>query len=269
MTDYYQRLGIRPDCTFDELKRAYYQKAKATHPDHFGGDSAKSEAFKAVLEAFDVLSDPLKRAAYDQRRAAFTFADDTPSPSPAYWQEEAAILDTHADDILEELIVGNTIPRNTTLQTLMLDIERTERFCLFREGKTRFYTGHTVAARAIFEQYLVFAPLNILAHYYRGRCLIRQHHYRAAARAYHEAIRIGARRRPPLHLPRIRRELQALRRYRLGWTTRLRLWWFGDHATDFALPPDEAMRQEVSRAMHNLIRDEQRRVRKQLKAHNS
>ncbi len=260
MPDYYDILGVTADSEFLELKKAYYRKAMACHPDRHGGDPAMAEAFKRLVEAFNVLSDPITRARYDAQRRAWT-PDTRPPAFSEVLQQEAAILDSFADDILEEMIVGNTIPRNTTLQTLMLDLERTERFCMFREGKNLFYSGRIVAASDIFQRYLVFAPLNILAHYYLGRCHALKGRYRRAARAYAEAVRIGTRRRPPLHLPRIRRELDTLRRTRLGLLGRAAAWLKNDAPYIEPLPPDEQVRREVSRAMHNLLREERARAR--------
>lgn len=256
MADFYEILGVAAGCSFDELKRAYYRQAKLCHPDHHGGHPAQAEAFKQLVEAFNTLSDPLARARYDQRRRT-TPANRASGPALDEWLYAASILDTPADDILEELIVGNTLPRNTTLQTLMLDIERTDRFCLFREAKTRFYSGHITQAERLFDAYLRVAPRNILAHYYRGRCLRSAGRYRDAARAYVEAIRIGSRRHPPLQLPRIRRELHDLKRASLGWWTRLQIAWLKIPPPEDHLTPDERMRRDVSRAMRHL---EQERI---------
>lgn len=263
MLDHYERLGIPVGCSFDELKRAYYRQAKQCHPDHHGGDPAKAAAFRHLVEAFNTLSDPLSRARYDQSLHNMP-ANRAFGQNMDAWIYQTAILDTPADDILEELMVGNTIPRNTTLQTLMLDIERTDRFCMFREAKTRFYTGQIAAAASLFDQYLIFAPMNILAHYYRGRCHLHSGRYRAAARSYREAIRIGIRRHPPLQLSRIRRELRALQRTKLGWASRLRLWWSSPDTSDDLLTPDERMRRDVSRAMHKLEQERQKANRPRL-----
>jgi len=257
MPDYYNILGVEPDCGFPELKKAYYRQAMACHPDRFAGNPAKAEAFKHLVEAFNVLSDPLTRAAYDARHGPH----DVDRPYADTLAQETSILDTFADDILEEMIVGNTIPRNTTLQTLLLDLEHTERFCLFREGKTLFYSGDITGATHIFQRYLVLAPFNILAHYFLGRCHLLKGRYRRAAREYAEAVRIGSRRRPPLSLLRIRRELDTLRRTRLGLLSRAAAWWKNDQLFIEPLPPDEQMRREVSRAMHNLLREERNRRR--------
>ncbi|MBN1862922.1 MAG: molecular chaperone DnaJ [Dehalococcoidales bacterium] len=63
--DYYEVLGIRRDASNEEVKRAFRKLAFEYHPDHNRNGDAE-EKFKEVNEAYQVLSDPDKRAAYDQ-----------------------------------------------------------------------------------------------------------------------------------------------------------------------------------------------------------
>src|SRR5579862_8674351 len=64
--DYYEVLGVNRDAGDSEIKSAYRKLAMAHHPDRNPGDHAAEEKFKEASEAYQVLSDPDKRAAYDR-----------------------------------------------------------------------------------------------------------------------------------------------------------------------------------------------------------
>ena len=70
--DYYDLLGVPRGADDAAIKAAYRNLAKEHHPDRHNGCSDKEAHFKAINEAYDVLKDPQKRAAYDRfGRAAF------------------------------------------------------------------------------------------------------------------------------------------------------------------------------------------------------
>jgi len=72
-SDYYELLGVSRDASADELKKAYRKLAVKYHPDKNPGDATAEAKFKEISEAYDILKDEEKRAAYDRYgHAAFT-----------------------------------------------------------------------------------------------------------------------------------------------------------------------------------------------------
>ncbi len=65
-SDYYKVLGVSSNATQGEIKKAYYAKAKESHPDKNEGDPKAAEEFKKISQAYEVLGDEEKRRHYDQ-----------------------------------------------------------------------------------------------------------------------------------------------------------------------------------------------------------
>src|SRR3954462_10306609 len=66
MADYYQTLGVQRGASDAEIKTAYRKLAMRYHPDRNNGSKEAEEKFKEITEAYDVLRDANKRAAYDR-----------------------------------------------------------------------------------------------------------------------------------------------------------------------------------------------------------
>src|ERR687894_2541397 len=69
--DFYAELGVSSTASAEDIKRAYRKLARKLHPDANPGDTRAEARFKAVSEAYGVLSDPDKRKQYDEARSLF------------------------------------------------------------------------------------------------------------------------------------------------------------------------------------------------------
>lgn len=206
MIDHYQRLGVPRGCTFQALKQAYRTRAKACHPDRFRNNPAKTAEFQELVRAFNILSDPVLRAAYDRSLTA--------QETVIFASGNAPDLDSEADDILEELIVGNNVPPESSLATLLSDLAKTEVFLTFREGKNHFTARKWQHAEKCFRRAMEFSPQNILYRIYLARTLAELGCFWSAAWQYRFALKLGAARTPQLYMPRIRREFASMFRNR-------------------------------------------------------
>src|SRR5271170_5408586 len=64
--DFYEILGVAKSATADDLKKAYRKLAMQYHPDRNSGDKGAEQKFKDISEAYDILKDDQRRAAYDR-----------------------------------------------------------------------------------------------------------------------------------------------------------------------------------------------------------
>eukprot|EP01084_Bolivina_argentea_P148375 259420_1 len=65
-TEFYEMLGVAPEASESDIKRAYRKLALKYHPDKNPGDEAAAEKFKELGHAYETLSDESKRKVYDQ-----------------------------------------------------------------------------------------------------------------------------------------------------------------------------------------------------------
>lgn len=102
--DYYETLGVQRNATEQDLKSAFRRLAKEHHPDRNPGDTAAEQKFKELNEAYEVLKDPQKRAAYDQfGHAAFDGGRQGPG---GFGPDFASSMSDIFDDLFGEFMGG-------------------------------------------------------------------------------------------------------------------------------------------------------------------
>jgi curved DNA-binding protein len=102
--DYYKTLGVPRDASPEEIKGAYRKLAMKYHPDRNPGDKQAEERFKEMNEAYQVLSDPQKRARYDQLGESYSQYQQNGMPGNFPWgqwtsQPGGAAQEVNLDDL--------------------------------------------------------------------------------------------------------------------------------------------------------------------------
>lgn len=101
---FYQVLGLSPDATDQEIKKAYRRLAQTYHPDKNSGDKLCEEKFKEIKEAYDTLKDPKRRNRYDRTFwGKFGGENGALHPNRSYSSRSNPVSELF-NDILEDLL---------------------------------------------------------------------------------------------------------------------------------------------------------------------
>lgn len=103
--DFYKTLEVERSASADDLKKAYRKLAMKYHPDQNKGDPAAEAKFKEISEAYDVLKDPQKRAAYDQFGTA-AFSGGRGGGGGGFNASDFAGFGSAFSDIFEDMFGG-------------------------------------------------------------------------------------------------------------------------------------------------------------------
>lgn len=119
--DYYETLGVKRDVSLDDLKKAFRQLARKYHPDLNQGSKESEEKFKEINEAYQVLSDPQKKAEYDNvGHAVFRPGDISGYTPPSY---DDLFRDFGLGDIFDAFYTGPGRAQSTAGADLWYEIE--------------------------------------------------------------------------------------------------------------------------------------------------
>src|SRR6185295_1896589 len=104
MRDYYEILGVQRGCDDAALKAAFRKQAMEHHPDRNGGCEEASGRFKEINEAYSILSDPQKRAAYD--RFGHAGVNGAGGPGGAQFHDVGDIFNEVFGDVFGDMFGG-------------------------------------------------------------------------------------------------------------------------------------------------------------------
>jgi molecular chaperone DnaJ len=90
-TDYYALLGVEPGASLPQIKKAYRTLARQHHPDANPGDPDATTRFRDITEAYETLTDPRRREAYDRTRPKAK-ATGSRLAEPGYDSRAASVL---------------------------------------------------------------------------------------------------------------------------------------------------------------------------------
>lgn len=147
--NYYQILGVPKDATLEEIKRVYRRLARQYHPDLNPGDKEAEEKFKDIGEAYHILSDPDKRAQYDEysqfwKQKGFQGRKSSPFSGIKSWASKSANGRTQTKEEVDfgdyadfNTFVDQLLGRRREVRTVSADAPRVESSDPYRSPRTK------------------------------------------------------------------------------------------------------------------------------------
>jgi len=177
--DYYKILELSREATSEEIKEAYRRLALEYHPDLHPDNPAAEERFKEICQAYEVLSDSVRRNLYDQGfdHNKTKRKKQGMSPQDFYVRAVEKALDKDYQGAVEDYT-----------QAIDLNPEFVEAY--IKRGATRYKLGDAREALKDCNQALRINPDLAPAYYYQGRARYRLGYTQAAIEAYTQAIRL-------------------------------------------------------------------------------
>jgi len=142
--DPYLTLGLLVSASPEEVKTAWKQAARETHPDRHGNDPSASRRFTAAREAYDILSDPERRASYDHHQALRQrYGEAAPTvvkekERPPSWWEDAFRTRAHPETLYRHTRPAAPVNHYYQQEQRDLEAEIGSKFAWNRSG---VYTG--------------------------------------------------------------------------------------------------------------------------------
>ncbi len=176
--DYYKILHISENADLEEIKKSFRRLARDCHPDLHPHDLQAAERFRLLREAYEVLSDSVKRKSYDRRR----------KKQPSFAQPESVAQVYYVRG------VENSIGKNyrAAIASLTEAIRLQPRFveAYLKRCEAYLAIGEEKAALEDCHQALRNQPDSVIAHYYQGRARQSLGYAESAIQAYTRAIRL-------------------------------------------------------------------------------
>lgn len=147
MPTYYEILGLAPDCSQGDVKRAYHELAKAYHPD-LNSSGRAQEIMRSLNEAYEVLSDPQKRAEYDDRLRMM-------SRSTVINNDEGSAVNEPVDYGIYEEEVRRQARRYEEPETGKVSRENQDAFAVLSERAYSFFLDMVIGLIAVPVAYML------------------------------------------------------------------------------------------------------------------